>query len=243
MCAKAWRLLPQVNSDARDLDKRWRPWGSPRRRQLAGPTRPEPPSSRLLPHAPNADTGTRPGLHGQTLLSSGHPDLDRLLGGGLPLGSLLLLLEDGWSQHHATLLRYFLAEGAACGQVRYVCVLRCQRHLARWLTAGLQLKVGWRRRSPPHHCSPLFAPAALCSRCCWLQRRRWREGCPSSFQPSSELGLPRHVCRMHTAAAAVLPGFLGRLKTALTPLPPPAPYVCRTRRRRAAAAAAGGVRM
>jgi elongator complex protein 4 len=56
-------------------------------------------------------------LHGQTLLSSGHPDLDRLLGGGLPLGALLLLLEDGWSGHHATLLRYFLAEGAACGQV------------------------------------------------------------------------------------------------------------------------------
>lgn len=51
------------------------------------------------------------------MISSGHPDLDRLLGGGLPLGSLLLLLEDSWSGHHATLLRYFLAEGAACGQV------------------------------------------------------------------------------------------------------------------------------
>ncbi|KAL4434654.1 hypothetical protein ABPG77_002777 [Micractinium sp. CCAP 211/92] len=66
--------------------------------------------------APAADPGTRPGLYGQTLVSSGHPDLDRLLGGGLPLGSLQLLLEDGWSGHHATLLRYFLAEGAACGQ-------------------------------------------------------------------------------------------------------------------------------
>ncbi|KAI3429336.1 hypothetical protein D9Q98_005431 [Chlorella vulgaris] len=66
--------------------------------------------------AQSADSGTRPGLHGQTLISSGHPDLDRLLGGGVPLGSLLLLLEDGWSGHHATLIRYFLAEGAACGQ-------------------------------------------------------------------------------------------------------------------------------
>ncbi len=74
---------------------------------------PPPPS---LP-GPAADPGTRPGLYGQTLVSSGHPDLDRLLGGGLPLGSLQLLLEDGWSGHHATLLRYFLAEGAACGQV------------------------------------------------------------------------------------------------------------------------------
>ena len=51
-------------------------------------------------------------------MSSGHPDLDRLLGGGLPLGSLLLLLDDGWSGHAATLARYFLGEGAACGQVR-----------------------------------------------------------------------------------------------------------------------------
>ncbi|PSC68407.1 elongator complex 4 [Micractinium conductrix] len=66
--------------------------------------------------APAADPGTRPGLHGQTLLSLGQADLDRLLGGGLPLGALLLLLDDGWSGHAATLLRYFLAEGAACGQ-------------------------------------------------------------------------------------------------------------------------------
>ena len=67
-----------------------------------------------------ADPGTRPGLHGQTLVSSGHPDLDRLLGGGLPLGGLLLLLEgDAWGagRHADTLLRYFLAEGAACGLV------------------------------------------------------------------------------------------------------------------------------
>ena len=64
-----------------------------------------------------ADLGTRPGLHGQVLVSSGHAELDRLLGGGLPLGSLTLLLEDGSSGHHATLLRYFLGEGAACGQV------------------------------------------------------------------------------------------------------------------------------
>jgi elongator complex protein 4 len=42
--------------------------------------------------------------------------MDRLLGGGLPLGSLTLILEDGWSQHHVTLLRYFLGEGTACNQ-------------------------------------------------------------------------------------------------------------------------------
>jgi elongator complex protein 4 len=42
--------------------------------------------------------------------------MDRLLGGGLPLGSLTLIFEDGWSQHHITLLKYFLCEGAACNQ-------------------------------------------------------------------------------------------------------------------------------
>ena len=40
-----------------------------------------------------ADSGTRSGLHGQTLISLGLVDLDRLLGGGLPLGSLLLVIE------------------------------------------------------------------------------------------------------------------------------------------------------
>ncbi|GAB4822273.1 hypothetical protein N2152v2_009319 [Parachlorella kessleri] len=63
-----------------------------------------------------SDLGTKPGLHGQTLVSSGHAELDKLLGGGLPLGSLLLILEDASSRHHASLLRYFLGEGIACGQ-------------------------------------------------------------------------------------------------------------------------------
>jgi elongator complex protein 4 len=62
-----------------------------------------------------ADVGTRPGLHGQTLLSTGLADLDRLLGGGLPLGALLLVLEDAHSQQHAALVKHFLAEGLACG--------------------------------------------------------------------------------------------------------------------------------
>ena len=92
-----------------------------RRRQQVPPPHaatPSCPPCYARPAFPRADPGTRPGMHGQTLLSSGHADLDRLLGGGLPLGSLLLLLEDGWSGHHTTLLRYFRAEGAACGQVR-----------------------------------------------------------------------------------------------------------------------------
>lgn len=53
----------------------------------------------------NAGQGTKPGLHAHTLVSTGQADLDRLLGGGLPLGAVLVILEDAFSQHHNTLLK------------------------------------------------------------------------------------------------------------------------------------------
>ncbi|CAL8467548.1 g7086 [Coccomyxa elongata] len=62
-----------------------------------------------------ADLGTRAGLHSQTLISTGLADFDRILGGGLPLGAVLVLLEDAYSPHGSTLLRYFAAEGVVCG--------------------------------------------------------------------------------------------------------------------------------
>lgn len=68
--------------------------------------------------------GTRPAANGQTNVSTGHADLDRLLGGGVPLGSLTIILEDGWSHNHITLMRYFLAEGAACGHSLRLCTAR-----------------------------------------------------------------------------------------------------------------------
>ena len=55
--------------------------------------------------------GIRPGPAGRTIVSSGLADLDLILGGGLPLGSLILVLEDGVTSHHLTLLQYFIAEG------------------------------------------------------------------------------------------------------------------------------------
>ncbi len=72
---------------------------------------------RRQPLSRNAEVGTRPGLHGQTLVSTGIADLDRLLGGGLPLGGLLLLLEDPALQQHLTFVKCFLAEGLACGHL------------------------------------------------------------------------------------------------------------------------------
>jgi hypothetical protein len=62
----------------------------------------------------SVDVGTRPGLHGQTLISCGLADVDKALGGGLPLGCIWVVLEDYHSQQHLSLLRYFLAEGLAC---------------------------------------------------------------------------------------------------------------------------------
>lgn len=60
------------------------------------------------------DLGTRPGLNGQVLISTGVAGVDKLLGGGLPLGSLLLIIEDSHSQQHLNLLKCFLAEGVCC---------------------------------------------------------------------------------------------------------------------------------
>lgn len=132
-----------------------------------------------LARTDGADPGTRPGLHGQTLLSSGHPDLDRLLGGGLPIGSLLLLLEDGWSAHHATLLRYFLAEGAACGQVS------CRRWLGQlpsWTARPPPLAVQPAASAPRERYSSVKHACSLapcCSPCCWQPRLRQLAGSPS----------------------------------------------------------------
>ena len=71
---------------------------------------------------------TRPGLYGQTLVSFGLADADDLFGGGVPLGSVVLVGADARDDsgrrdcgNASTLARYFLAEGVA------------SRHAALWL--------------------------------------------------------------------------------------------------------------
>ena len=86
---------------------------------------PHPSPSPLDAVAPRVDVpathvaGTRPGLHGHTLVSSGLADLDNLLGGGVPLGTVVVLGTDGDPSsaggNACTLLRYFVAEGCASG--------------------------------------------------------------------------------------------------------------------------------
>eukprot|EP00878_Enallax_costatus_P036663 GHUV01041197.1.p1 GENE.GHUV01041197.1~~GHUV01041197.1.p1 ORF type:complete len:192 (+),score=42.43 GHUV01041197.1:63-578(+) len=70
------------------------------------------------------DLGTRPGLHGQVLISFGLSGVDKLLGGGLPLGSILLIIEDSNSQQHLNLLKCFMAEGVCC------------KHTVAWISAN-----------------------------------------------------------------------------------------------------------
>lgn len=70
------------------------------------------------------DLGTRPGLHGQVLISSGLTGMDKLLGGGLPLGSILLIIEDSHSQQHLNLMKCFMAEGFCC------------KHTVGWVSAN-----------------------------------------------------------------------------------------------------------
>uniref|UniRef100_A0A1D2A899 Elongator complex protein 4 n=1 Tax=Auxenochlorella protothecoides TaxID=3075 RepID=A0A1D2A899_AUXPR len=89
-----------------------------------------------------SDPRTRPGQHGQTVISSGLADVDAIFGGGYPLGSLILLLEDGSTHLHHLLVQYFLAEGVVSGQS--VLLGHGEQgpapSLAAWLPAQLQTK-------------------------------------------------------------------------------------------------------
>lgn len=62
--------------------------------------------------------GSRPSVHNsQLLLSTGMPSLDHLLGGGLPVGSLLLLEQDRHDVYSKLFLKYYLAEGVMSGHL------------------------------------------------------------------------------------------------------------------------------
>lgn len=73
---------------------------------------------------PPLPSGTRPspGSPATTITSTGIPSLDDILGGGLPLScSLLALAPDVHSAYGELVVKYFAAQGLACGQ--RVCIV------------------------------------------------------------------------------------------------------------------------
>uniref|UniRef100_A0ACD5ZH33 Uncharacterized protein n=1 Tax=Avena sativa TaxID=4498 RepID=A0ACD5ZH33_AVESA len=56
-------------------------------------------------------SGVKLGPNGAAFVSSGIPDLDRILGGGFLLGSVVMVMEDSDAPHHLLLLRAFMAQG------------------------------------------------------------------------------------------------------------------------------------
>ncbi|XP_004683013.1 PREDICTED: elongator complex protein 4 [Condylura cristata] len=65
--------------------------------------------------------GTRPSLrNGQLLVSTGLPALDQLLGGGLAVGTVLLIEEDKYNIYSPLLFKYFLTEGIISGHTLLV---------------------------------------------------------------------------------------------------------------------------
>ncbi|KAL1007708.1 hypothetical protein UPYG_G00090540 [Umbra pygmaea] len=65
--------------------------------------------------------GTRPSVqNGQLIVSTGVTSLDYVIGGGLAVGTLLLIEEDCYDSYSRMLFKYFLAEGVVCGHELYV---------------------------------------------------------------------------------------------------------------------------
>ncbi|CAL1529602.1 unnamed protein product [Lymnaea stagnalis] len=62
-------------------------------------------------------SGTRPSLYNnQLLISTGIPSFDNVIGGGLAVGTVLLVEEDTYSSYAKIMLKYFIAEGVMTGQ-------------------------------------------------------------------------------------------------------------------------------
>ncbi|KAJ2721522.1 Elongator subunit elp4 [Coemansia sp. Benny D115] len=73
-----------------------------RKNAPAGQAKP-PPATRLNPHS------------AQLLVSTGVPSLDDVLGGGLPVGGVLLIEQDRQTGYSSTLLSYFASQAIAAG--------------------------------------------------------------------------------------------------------------------------------
>ncbi|KAK2579816.1 hypothetical protein KPH14_008695 [Odynerus spinipes] len=65
--------------------------------------------------------GTKPSYkNAQLLVSTGIPSLDYTIGGGLPIGSILLVEEDTYGTYAHAVQKYFIAEGIVCKHPLFV---------------------------------------------------------------------------------------------------------------------------
>jgi elongator complex protein 4 len=69
------------------------------------------PSSKATPNGCRIST-----LNGQILTSTGIASLDELMGGGLPLGRVLMLKQDRYTGYANLILKYWIAQGLAHDQ-------------------------------------------------------------------------------------------------------------------------------
>ncbi|XP_075234890.1 elongator complex protein 4 [Lycorma delicatula] len=69
-------------------------------------------SSKKIPTIPGTRTCTG---KSQSLVSSGIVSLDCILGGGIPVGNILLVEEDEFSFFSQLFMKYFISEGVVCG--------------------------------------------------------------------------------------------------------------------------------
>uniref|UniRef100_A0A7N0T584 Elongator complex protein 4 n=1 Tax=Kalanchoe fedtschenkoi TaxID=63787 RepID=A0A7N0T584_KALFE len=64
------------------------------------------------PHSP----GLKSGPNGTNFVSTGIADLDKILGGGFVLGSLVMIMEDPEAPHHMLIMRNFMSQGLVHNQ-------------------------------------------------------------------------------------------------------------------------------
>ncbi|XP_043267118.1 putative elongator complex protein 4 [Venturia canescens] len=65
--------------------------------------------------------GTKPSIqNAQLLISTGIPSLDFMIGGGLPIGSIMLIEEDAYGNYARVMLKYFMAEGVVSSHPLFV---------------------------------------------------------------------------------------------------------------------------
>ncbi|CAN6459131.1 unnamed protein product [Victoria cruziana] len=92
-------------------------------------------------------SGVKPGPNGTFLVSTGISHLDKILGGGIPLGTLVMIMEDNEAPHHLLLLRNFMSQGLIHQQPLLYCSPEKNPHAFLGTLPGLLLSKSEKRES------------------------------------------------------------------------------------------------